>query len=77
MTTAEQLHALKGEASLLSLAAYQNVILLMCETNRDYEHQDNADLVLMYWVDGIRTLLTSGEYSSEVTKTFANIGITA
>ena len=91
MTTKKQLEALCGNPLLLSMAACQNAWLGLRENNIDPEHPDNADLVLMNWIEGIRFLLSCEEYlndaqytqclqdriNADLVKTFKNIGITA
>jgi hypothetical protein len=72
-----QLDSLEGDAMLLSMAACQNAWLGLRENNIDPDHPDNTDLVLMHWVEGIRSSLSFEEHSAELIKTFANIGITA
>ena len=77
MITEKQLESLQGDALLLSMAASQNAWLGLRENNIDPEHLDNADLVLMNWIEGIRSSLSFEEHDAKLIKTFADIGITA
>ena len=77
MDIEEKLNNLTGDAILLSMAARQNAVLGFKENGIDPEDYDNADLLLIHWIEGIKTGLSCGEYPVEVEAIFAKIGIIA
>jgi hypothetical protein len=77
MVIEDKLDALQNDALLLSMAARQNAVLGLKENGIDPEDYDNADLLLIHWLEGIKTLLSCGEYPVEVNEIFVKIGITA
>lgn len=77
MDIEEKLNNLTGDAILLSMAARQNAVLGFKENGIDPEDCDNADLLLIHWLEGIKTLLSCNEYPVEVKAIFAKIGIIA
>jgi hypothetical protein len=77
MDIEEKLNNLTGDAVLLSMAARQNAVMGFRENGIDHEDCGNADLLLIHWIEGIKTGLSCDEYSLEVKNIFANIGITA
>jgi len=73
----QKLDSVKGDAILLIMAAQDDASLGLMENGVDPHHYDNKELLLINTLNGIRYLLSSNEYSADVAKEFARIGIEA